>query len=169
MRHYLLQPNAAAEQIPLEGGVVVTLESLRLPAYLDRLQLTTYDNQNQVLVAKLDRWSEPLQEGFTRVLSENLLRHLEDGEGRSQSIQEVDKERFLVKLKINSFDGMLGQQTTVDIRWTIIKVGIDGQVLQGHFVETTPIGSSYPDLVKGLNLALNNLSYKIAREIVDFK
>ena len=167
MRHYLLQPNAEAKPVPLKSAVEITLGQLQFPAYLDRLQVTTHDDQHQVHIASLDRWSEPLEESFTRVLTENLARHLQDGREESPGQQGHEKEHFLVKLLINSFDGILGQQTSVDIRWSIVRVGMKELVQQGHFVEKMPIGNNYVELVQGLNNALNNFSQTLALRVAE--
>ncbi|HEX5606452.1 MAG TPA: PqiC family protein, partial [Candidatus Binatia bacterium] len=45
---------------------------IKIPRYLDREQLVTRISQNRFAIAENDRWAEPLEENFSRVLSENL-------------------------------------------------------------------------------------------------
>ena len=45
---------------------------IKFPGYLDRPQLVTRVSQNRFAVAENDRWAEPLEENFSRVLSQNL-------------------------------------------------------------------------------------------------
>ena len=165
LRYYLLQPNPAAQPLSFPPATGISLEPIRMPAYLDRPQLTTLNQNNQVIIAPLDRWAEPLEDNFSRILKENLSRHLLAPGGAAQLWQTNSHANLLVKLTINSFDGILGKQTTVDIRWTIAKTGTPKWSLQGRFVDKTPIGHSYTELVQGLNRALDKFSYKLAQEL----
>lgn len=165
MRHYLLQPNAEAKPLALDRAVIFSLEPPRLPAYLDRLQLTTHDDRNQVLLAPQDRWSEPLEESIPRVLNENLSRYLLDGRTESARGQGAEERKVLIALTINSFDGILGQRTAVDIRWTITASGSPLPVRHGHFIDNAPIGNSAADLVHGLNSALDRFSFALASAV----
>ena len=165
LRYYLLQPNEAAQQLPPQANSGVTLEATRIPAYLDRPQLTTYNKQHQVIIAALDRWAEPLEENFNRILKENLSRHLQGVRVTTQARQTTNSDNLRVKLTINSFDGILGGHTSVDIRWMISKDALSEQIKQGRFTDNTPIGGSYSELVQGLNRALDNFSYVLAQEL----
>ena len=165
MRHYLLQPNAGAQQLSLDSAVEFTLDPLRFPAYLDRLQLTSHNDQHQVLIAPQDRWSEPLEESITRVVNENLARHLLDGRTQAQSDRSTDSQKVQLALTINSFDGILGQNIDVDIRWTITRAGDSEQIQHGHFIDKASIGSSHAELVRGLNAALDRFSYALAQAV----
>jgi uncharacterized lipoprotein YmbA len=166
LRYYLLQPNAVAQKLPRQTNINVTLQTIHVPAYLDRLQLTSYNQRQQVIIASLDRWAEPLDENLNRVLKENLSRHLQGGRITSQTKQETAAETLKLQLTINSFDGILGEHVSVDIRWMIIRNGVSEQIKQGRFTDNTPIGNSYAELVQGLNRALDNFSYKLAEELV---
>lgn len=165
LRYYLLQPNAAAQQLSFQPAAGISLQPIRMPAYLDRPQLTTLNQKNQVIIAALDRWAEPLEDNFSRILKENLSRHLLTTGSAAQLWQTNSSDTLLVKLTINSFDGILGQHTAVDIRWTITKTNSPKQIHQGRFVDKTPIGGSYSELVQGLNRALDKFSYKLAQEL----
>ena len=89
MRYYLLQPNEAAEPLPSQVASSISLDPIRIPAYLDRPQLTTHNTEHQVIIAALDRWAEPLEDNFTRVLKENLARHLPTARIGSQLRQNI--------------------------------------------------------------------------------
>ncbi len=167
LRYYLLQPNAKAQQLSRHADIDVTLQTIHVPAYLDRLQLTTYNQQQQVIIASLDRWAEPLDENLNRVLKENLSRHLQGGRITSQKKHEAAAENLKLQLTINSFDGILGGHVSVDIRWMIARNGMSEQIKQGRFTDNTPIGDSYSELVQGLNRALDKFSYKLAEELAN--
>jgi len=164
MRYYLLQPNAQAEALSIDPEVNLTLEPIQFPTYLDQPQLTTHNDQQQVIIATLDRWAEPLPENVTRVLRENLSRHLQVAK-TSQVTLKPDNQELSIKLTINNFDGILGQKLNVDIRWAIIATDRSKKLSQGRFTDDTPLGKKYSDLVIGLNGALNRISQKLAMEV----
>jgi uncharacterized protein len=53
--------------------VTIGLGPVAIPSYLDRPQLVTRVGPNEVRLAPLARWAEPLREGFVRVLQQDLL------------------------------------------------------------------------------------------------
>jgi hypothetical protein len=68
---YLLaavQQPAPAQRFPASVGV----GPVTLPDYLDRLQMVTRSASDEIAVSDTQRWAEPLQDGLTRVLDENL-------------------------------------------------------------------------------------------------
>jgi len=164
LSYYLLQPNEAAQPVNMSSASNVVLEPVQLPTYLDRPQLTTHNNQHQVIVAPLDRWAEPLEENINRVLRENLSRHLQETRVDS-AIRTSSSNNLIVNLTVNRFDGILDQQIKVDIRWTLTAGKAPEPLQQGRFKVETPIGAGYSELVRELNSALDSFSYELAQEL----
>jgi len=50
----------------------VAIGPIDLPAYLDRPQVVTAVGRNERSVDDLNRWGEPLRQGFARVLRQNI-------------------------------------------------------------------------------------------------
>jgi uncharacterized lipoprotein YmbA len=72
----LAQPTAAqGRQEPIG---IVGVEAVRLPGHLDRPQLITWTAPNELTVDEFLRWAEPLEDGITRTLVENLAALLPD-------------------------------------------------------------------------------------------
>ncbi len=65
----LAQPAAQGRQEPIG---IVGVEAVRLPGHLDRPQLVTWAAPNELRVDEFLRWAEPLEDGLTRTLTENL-------------------------------------------------------------------------------------------------
>ncbi len=72
-RFFVLQslalPAAQGRQEPIG---IVGVEAVRLPGHLDRPQLVTWAAPNELRVDEFLRWAEPLEDGVTRTLTENL-------------------------------------------------------------------------------------------------
>src|SRR6266487_3197965 len=54
------------------NALALGIGPIKFPGYLDRQQFVTRISQNRFAVAENDRWAEPLEENFSRVLSQNL-------------------------------------------------------------------------------------------------
>src|SRR3954471_156925 len=59
------------EDSSLANAPFLGIGPIKIPGYLDREQLVTRISQNRFAIAENDRWAEPLEENFARVLSEN--------------------------------------------------------------------------------------------------
>jgi uncharacterized lipoprotein YmbA len=66
----LVEPKTAAEAPALAD--VVGVLPVRIPAALDRPQLVSWTAPNELRQDEFQRWAEPLDEGVTRTLAENL-------------------------------------------------------------------------------------------------
>ena len=80
-RFFTLMPLPQVEQSQGRGtgeinNMFLGIGPIRFPAYLDREQIVTRTAQNRLDISENDRWAEPLEENFTRVLSQNLGMHL---------------------------------------------------------------------------------------------
>ena len=53
-------------------GPAVLIGPVTLPAYLNRVQVVTLAGDHELVLDEVNRWAEPLQENFSRVLVENL-------------------------------------------------------------------------------------------------
>jgi uncharacterized lipoprotein YmbA len=75
-RFYVLTPMPIAESVqPISTSspaVTIGVGPIELPDYVDRPQIVTQDGANTFELAEFDRWAEPLEENFSRVLVENL-------------------------------------------------------------------------------------------------
>ncbi|MGH7872044.1 MAG: PqiC family protein, partial [Candidatus Binatia bacterium] len=66
-------PEDAAKKAPGDSsGISLGIGPITLPGYLDRQEIVIRVAQNQINLAENDRWAEPLEENFSRVLSQNV-------------------------------------------------------------------------------------------------
>src|SRR2546430_11474761 len=56
--------------------ILLGLGPVKLPAYLDRQEVVTRVAPNRLQLSSVDRWAEPLDVGFTRVLAQDLSSNL---------------------------------------------------------------------------------------------
>ncbi len=164
-RYYLLQPLADAQTFQLPKKLKITLQPIDFPSYIDRPQVVSNSDQNQIHIADFDRWAEPLRDNLSRILQENLARQLPNAVISTLPWPASEANAISVKLTVIKFDGTLGANTNVQVRWTISKN--QQHLHQGKLTAKIPIGNDYPDLAQGLNQALDRLSVELARSIAE--
>jgi uncharacterized lipoprotein YmbA len=76
-RFYTLMPLPRAEQSRAfdtdeTNSQFLAVGPIRFPGYLAREQIVVRGAQNRLDISENDRWAEPLEENFARVLSQNL-------------------------------------------------------------------------------------------------
>jgi uncharacterized protein len=118
---------AAKPQETLGKDFVVGVGPIELPPHLDRTQIVTQVTQHRLDLMDLDQWAEPLKDGFTRVLAQNLSRLL----GTDRIVQFPWRRPFAVKLQVTvevlRFDTDSAGESVLSARWNILDG--DGQKL----------------------------------------
>src|SRR5262245_36040759 len=74
-RLYVLTPLTQMEPVSrVPGGreVAIGVGPIELPQYVNRTEIVTGHNSPVLQSAAVAEWAEPLRDGFTRVLAENL-------------------------------------------------------------------------------------------------
>jgi uncharacterized lipoprotein YmbA/ABC-type transporter Mla MlaB component len=107
---------AGSEQISLGIGPV------KLPGYLDRQELVTRISQNRFDVSENDRWAEPLENNFTRTLSQNLSALLQTDRVIAFPWQTSQRPKYQVEIEVLRFEPNAAREALLVARWTVIDV-----------------------------------------------
>jgi uncharacterized protein len=104
-RFYMLTPveQVASAQV-LTGQPHIGVGPVSFPKYLDRPQIVTRSANAEIYLAETERWAEPLQENFTRVLAENLSRQLGTGHISIEPSRHRGEIDFRVTAEVLQFD-----------------------------------------------------------------
>jgi len=170
-RFYTLAPVTAPQTdtgpAGAEPGAAIVLAPVTIPGYLDRIQIVTRRGREEIEVGEFDVWSDPLKDGATRVLGENLAALL--GENRVSVLPRRGSQpvKYTVAVDVARFEGVGGGDVALDARWRI--VGENGKELTARrstFSETTG-APGYGPLVAAMSRALGSLSRDIATAVSD--
>ena len=142
------------------------IQKIFRPGRLDRAQIVTRTSQNQFHMAEFDRWAEPLEDTFSRVLAENLSVLLSTENVHVFPWKKSTAIDYQVAVNVISFDGKLGESASLTARWTLFGKGGDEILAQRRstFVESTG-EQGYEALVIAESRALESLSREIASAI----
>src|SRR5262249_51213301 len=134
---------------------------------LDRTQIVTRTDADQVNLAHFHRWAEPLQEGIERVLAEEIGARVPTDRIATFPWRGVVARtlQYQVVVALTRFDGRPGGDITLDARWRIL--GRDGDELafrRSTLIEAAA-GPGYDPMVAAMTRTLVTLGQEIAAEI----
>lgn len=142
--------------------LVIGVGPVELPAHLDRTQIVTQASQYRLVLKDLDQWAEPLKEGFTRVLAQNLSRLL----NTNQIVRFPWRRPFTVQVQVTvevlRFDTDAVGESVLAARWNIL----DGDGRKLLYSRT----STYRDQASGTGVepiiaAMSRNLVELSREI----
>jgi uncharacterized lipoprotein YmbA len=116
--YYLL--TAKDGTLPTGAAPSLGIGPIQIPEYLNRSNLVYNRQGNQLQVAKLDRWAEPLGEGVKRVLALNLAQLLNTQEVRYFPWHPKRAPDYGVKVNLLALDTN-EQQATLAAEWLIYR------------------------------------------------
>src|SRR5262249_61315866 len=100
---------AVAGGRPLAAGV----GPVSLASYLDRPQIVTRPAADKIDLAEFDQWGEPLRDGVSRVLAEDLARQMPSAKISVFPWRGVEQIRYQVVVNVTRLDGPSGGDLTL--------------------------------------------------------
>jgi uncharacterized lipoprotein YmbA len=139
---------------------------VKFPGYLDRQEIVVRSGQNRLEVSEIDRWAEPLQENFSRVLSENLALLLNTDLIIIYPWSPANRPRYYVEIEVLRLEANRERNGQLFARWSVLD-GADKKVavvkesrVTRNAQEKTTDGS-----VAALSEAVGDLSREIANAV----
>jgi hypothetical protein len=165
-RYYLLSElknqeheNSFNEQLKIGIG------PLRFPEYLQRPQIGFLMNENQLQYAEYDRWAEPLDQNFMRVLTENLSELLDHDQVYMYPFIGVPLLDYQIIMDIRKFEMDEQSQVILKIQWQIVKTEDQITISTQRSTYIQKVNSdNYTSIVAGMSQAVERFS----RDISDF-
>ena len=151
---------------PVEGqGVSLGIGPLKFPGYLDRQEIVIRSDQNRLEISQTDRWGEPLEENFARVLSQNLAALLRTDRIIAFPWSRDRKPNYQIEIEVLRFEANSAGDAVLLARWMVIDGG------SGKVVSSKESRLTRPAKVKStdaMTAALSETVGDLSREIADF-
>lgn len=148
------------------GDLAIGVGPIKVADYLTQSRIVTRMYDNKIDQAEFDQWSGSLKNNIINVLADNIGSLLKTDKifvHPWRSFMSID---YQVVIEILRFDGELGEQATLEARWTVLrdkdKSVID--IKRSSIMETTD-SPGYGGLVAAQSRALGMLSREIAQSI----
>ncbi len=160
-----LSPETRASTLDLRG-TTLAVGPVQLPEYVDRPQIVTQESQHRYELAEFDQWAEPIEDNFSRVLTDNLSTLLSPVQIAVIPWQSDLPATYRVQVDVTRFSGAVGAEAALRARWYIF--GKEAQTAlvtrQSSFSEAVS-GQEYEALVAALSRTVEALSHAITAEI----
>ncbi|HLF98818.1 MAG TPA: PqiC family protein [Methylococcaceae bacterium] len=167
---YLLEPLSAGSAAAEPGGAenrsrpVVGVGPVKLPGYLNRPQIALAVGQGQIRLDEFRRWSEPLEDNFTRVLAENLRRLLPEVEVVIYPWRRSLDVAVQVEISVDVFHVAQDGNSLLDAQWVATRGG-KTELLKQSRQRLPADASSSAGIVAAQSQALAAFSREIAASL----
>jgi uncharacterized lipoprotein YmbA len=145
--------------------IVIGLGPVKLPAYLDRQEVVTRVAPNRLDLSSVDRWAEPLDTDFSRVLAQDLSSDL--GTQRITSFPWYNTTHVDYQVKVDVYRFERDQQGKVELttHWEILDGTGKILVARDSSYSETASSSEASASAAAMSSALGRLSQDIASAI----
>ncbi len=149
------------------SNTVIAVGPINWPRYLDQPRIVTRTGPNRLDFDEFHRWAGSLEDGFERTLRKNLSGLLQSDLLVSNRQATRIKPDYRVGLDIEQFDGQLGGDVILDVRW-VITATASGKLDIVHLstIREATTGPDYEALVQASSVATARLGQEIAAELV---
>jgi len=167
------QGGDAVNNIPLSGlgqlsDLAVGVGPITIPETVNRQNIVTPRDSNQLEVAEFHRWSEPLRENISRVVITNLAGRL--GVSKLYAYPWLRAQiDHVARIDVLQMSGELGREVYLQVRWQILTGSKPSELLDTRITEYRQAvkGGGYSSLVAAYSMAYASLSDDIARALAD--
>jgi uncharacterized lipoprotein YmbA len=152
---------------PSSGGTAVLVRGAGVPTYLARTNLVTMKGGIEVQYAPTQRWAEPLDQGLSRAVAEDLSRNSRiRAYAFSPGAPTLD-HRYDVWIRLERFEGNDNGEVVLRARWSVSSAG-SSTPIAGRTFDTRRSGwqaGDYPGMVRLLSEEVTEMSRQIAQAI----
>lgn len=157
---------------PVETPVLQAAEShsvgvgpVSMAGYLDRPQIVTRPAADRIDLGDFDQWGEPLREGISRVLAEDLALQMPSARIAVFPLRGLETFRYRVVVNVTRLDGPAGGDVVLEARWYVLDAsGKELSQKTTRLAEPTG-GSGYSPTVSAISRVLAALSRDIAQTL----
>lgn len=140
--------------------LVLGLGPIVLPPYLERPQMARRTGPNEVAYSETDRWAEPLQDNFARVLAGNLDELLGTERIVFYPWYRNTPMTYAVSVAVGRFERQAGDQVELQARWNVTDT--KGGVLASRESRLSRTAVTTAESIEALSALVAELAEEIA-------
>ena len=161
----LPHPGERQQNPTASPALALGIGPVKLPGYLDRQQFVTRISQNRFAVAENDRWAEPLEENFSRILAQNLSILLQTDRIVTYPWERNQRPTYQVQVEVLRFEPNAEQLVELWARWTVLDNAKKIVTLKESHLSQPTRDKSTEAAVAAMSDILANLSQEIATSV----
>lgn len=148
--------------------VTIAIAPLELPKYLDRPQIMTRVDENELELSELDQWAEPIDENISNVMAQNL-RFLLCADIETFPVMVSRKIDYRLSASIIRLEGKPGGDAFLEVRWSVSGAQSEVPLFVTESSYREPVRSrDHKGLVSAYSLLFASLSREIAGSLEPF-
>lgn len=172
VQKYILTPSIENDTETLSDKenteITIGIGTIEFSEYLKRPEIVSFKGSNELNVDQFNRWAEPLEKNFERVLIENLSRLIPTDRINIFPWQEEEPNSFQIIILVNEFGMRSDSSVVLDARWSVSKkFKRDFLMTQRSFYTENAAGVSIEVEVALLSDLIGKFSRDIANEMVN--
>jgi uncharacterized protein len=144
----------------------IAIGPIEIPEYLDRIEIVTRAEENQLVISEFDLWGGSIKTDISRVLVENIGSFLTGDVMGVIAWKTNMGESYRVHIILNRFEAISGGNLILKAQWALFDK--EGKIFLSfkEISVTKPVkGSNYSSIVASMSEALGDLSKAIAESI----
>ena len=168
IRYYLIDPQQQTQ--PSErADLSLEIVDLQVPQYLERFQIASRANANELTFSDMNQWGENLRKNLTRTMGINLARLMGTVDVGTPVNRTANEPDYRIQIVIAQFERDAENHVTLLARFQIVPVA--GGATRTESVQLTSdyATSDYPGTVSVMSDLFSDLGGSIARVIVDME
>ncbi len=144
--------------------IAISIRTLQLPEYLLRQQMVKRMASNELYIAEYDRWAEPLEINFSRVLIEDLSAEVPTNNISLFPSPDASLTNYQLLLEVTEFERNASGLVTLSARWSIKKGETVSFLMDKRSSFSEQVSGESYDAIAG---AMSDLTAKLSAEIAD--
>ncbi len=154
--------------IELSSDFVIAVSRIKIPEFLNRPHIVTQDKEHKLAFAQFDRWAEPLDEGMTRIIKENIIQFLPRAQVVSYPVDFPVDAVFRVEMEVTRFELDLKGELFFTVQWAVVDIGYPDYTVVKRSEFRLPVeNNNYAGAVDAVSAACASLSGQIAKVVAD--
>ena len=153
-------------KLNVPSDIIIGIGPVNIPEYLNRPQIVTQNKDKTLTFAQFDRWGEPLDSAFERIICENLRVLLPEAVVEIYPWNVAVPVKYRVIVDVIQLVSELKNDMSLVAQWSVIDVANNKIILIKRSEILEPVKpQNYSGLVKTLSLSCASLSSQIASDL----
>ncbi len=163
---YVLDATISPTEQKADNNVSLAISQVIVPGYIDRPQIITKTASAEIKFSEYNRWAEPIDSMFLRVLTQNIKTLTNSDQITSHPWSPEQTFEFILRTKLIKFENNEAGDALLVVNWILVKKH-DESTPRANFSEFRASASngSYAARVAALNDTLSQFSREIANQI----
>ncbi|MDD5432649.1 MAG: PqiC family protein [Candidatus Omnitrophica bacterium] len=169
-RFYMLKPvdkEQVKEKIDISPDLIIGLGPVKIPEYLNRPQIVTFDKERMLHFSQFDRWGEALDSGLARIIREDLMVLVPNITLEMFPCNTAISADYQVMVDVINIEADPEKELIFTVQWSVIDLRNKEKVFTKRSEFRHPVSpNNYMGLVQALSSACVDLSRDIAIDLV---